>query len=73
MNLALLTIGIISLIYGWSQGMTVAMNSDVYYEISTLRTIRKYIFLSLGGIILLLRYIVGIVTIELKNLEEKTR
>jgi len=64
-------LGIVLIIYGWTQGMTVAIDSDVYYQMSTLRTIRKYISISLGGVLLLVGYITDIVATEYKELAKK--
>lgn len=54
-----LVLGILSCIYGFSQLLPFGAESYIYEQILLKRTIKGYVFLSVGGTLLFLSYIVN--------------
>ena len=64
-SIAALILGIAALAYGWFQG---AFSS----EASAIIDIRTYVFMSLGGVLILIAFITDIVAKEIEKLKDIT-
>ena len=65
----LLLIGFVLFFCGWMfQVFSFGVSSDSYNEVYTLSLIRKYTFLILGGLMLLISYITKIIGEEMEKL-----
>lgn len=61
LSFILLILGIIILVYGWLQGMPFDYGDSTYEHVMMVRTVKKYVFMALGAVVILNAYIVDII------------
>lgn len=56
----MLAMGVIFVIYGWTQSMDVMVRSSIAREVFVRRTVKCYVFIVSGGLLIFLSYILDI-------------
>ena len=58
--LVMFVVGVIFMIYGWTQSMEFGADSSVYNQVLLRRTVKEYVFKFSGGILIYLSYVLDL-------------
>lgn len=72
-SVVLLVMGVIAIIYGWTQTWGFGAHTSVFEQVLLERTIRTYVFITSGIILIIISFIVDKLVKALKEVEKSSK